>query len=74
MSGLAPEITQARAKIAATKRWHPDRDTGDLRRDLRAAALEQYIRRVVDTAPPLTEEQRSRLAVLLRPATGGEVA
>ncbi len=28
---------------------------------------EDYIRRLVDTAPPLTDEQRDRLAILLRP-------
>ncbi len=28
---------------------------------------EDYIKRLVDTAPPLTDEQRDRLAVLLRP-------
>ena len=33
-------------------------------------ALERHIRRVVDAAPPLTDEQRARLAVLLRPDTG----
>lgn len=27
----------------------------------------EHIRRLVDQAPPLTEHQRSRLAVLLRP-------
>ncbi|GGM67091.1 hypothetical protein GCM10012275_42020 [Longimycelium tulufanense] len=29
----------------------------------------EYIRRVVDDAPPLTADQRHRLAVLLRPAS-----
>jgi hypothetical protein len=28
--------------------------------------LDEYIRRTVDAAPPLTSEQRDRLAVLLR--------
>jgi hypothetical protein len=39
------------------------------RRVLKAAKLEQHIRAAVDAAPPLTDEQRSRLAILLR---GGE--
>ncbi len=30
-----------------------------------AAKLEDYIRRAVDSAPPLTAEQRDRLALLL---------
>lgn len=31
------------------------------------AALDAYVRRVVAMAPPLTDEQRTRLAELLRP-------
>lgn len=29
--------------------------------------MQAYVRRLVDEAPPLTSEQRARLAVLLRP-------
>jgi hypothetical protein len=29
--------------------------------------VREHIRRLVDAAPPLTEDQRSRLGVLLRP-------
>jgi hypothetical protein len=35
------------------------------RRDLRAAKLAAHVRRTVDAAPPLTAEQRSRIAALL---------
>lgn len=38
-----------------------------LRTDLAAARLEEYIRRVVDAAPPLAAAQRERLALLLLP-------
>lgn len=31
------------------------------------SALDAYVRRVVAMAPPLTDEQRTRLAELLRP-------
>ncbi len=40
------------------------------RRQYRAMAAEEYIKALVDSAPPLTPEQRDRLAVLLRPDTG----
>ena len=40
----------------------------DLRRDLAAARLEEYVQRVVDEFPPLTNEQRNQIAALLRPA------
>jgi hypothetical protein len=43
------------------------------RRDAAATRLADYIKATVDAAPPLTAEQRERLAALLRPfpAAGG---
>ncbi len=58
--------THARARLAATRRHHPDADTSLLERDLRAARAEDYIKRVVDAAPPLTAAQRERIALALR--------
>ena len=58
--------TQTRSQIATAKRRDPDADVTELRRQLRAERLEEYIRRTVDAAPPLTAEQRDRLAALLR--------
>jgi hypothetical protein len=43
------------------------------RRDYYATALEDYIKRTVDAAPPLTPEQRARLAGILA-GGGGQVA
>lgn len=39
-----------------------------LRSEYRTAKITDYIQRVVDSAPPLTTEQRDKLAVLLRGA------
>lgn len=67
----------ARARLAARTRHSPD-DTDAIeaaRADLAAAGLADHIQAVVDSAPPLTAEQRDRLATLLRPSTqrdGGE--
>ena len=57
-----------RARVAALTRSRPENDPDllDARRELRAARLEDYIRRTVDAAPPLTDDQRDRLALLLR--------
>ena len=63
--------TSERARLAATKKHHPDADVSLIRRDLRAARAEDYIRKLVATAPPLTASQRDVLAVLLR---GGAAA
>lgn len=38
-----------------------------LRTEYRAARAAEYIERVVDAAPPLTNEQRCQLALLLAP-------
>lgn len=62
------EMPAHRARLAATLRHHPDADTTEIRRDLRAAKLADYIRKVVDEAPPLTDAQRERLAAILSPA------
>ncbi len=56
----------ARARIAALKRHHPnDQETFELARDFKAERLAEYIERVVDAAPPLTQAQRDKLATLL---------
>ncbi len=64
-------VSRARASLAARTRHHPNVDHSEARRDLAAANLEAYIRRVVDSAPPLSPSQRDRLALLLR---GGAAA
>jgi len=64
-----PQWTHHRARVAALSRDRAadDPDLLAARRDLRAARLEGHIKRTVDAAPALTDEQRSRLALLLRP-------
>lgn len=61
----------ARARLGGMISRHPDADHTDLRRNLQAAKLEDHIRKVVNGWPPLTDEQRDRLALLLRPANSG---
>lgn len=59
--------TKHRSRIALMTAQKADPGEIDLeRRNLRAARLADYIRKTVDAAPPLTVEQRDRLAVLLR--------
>lgn len=47
------------------KKKDPSADVTELRRQLKAERLADYIERTVDAAPPLTAEQRTRLASLL---------
>lgn len=65
--------THERARVASLTRSRTpdDPDLVAARRNLRAARLEDYIRRTVAAAPPLTAEQRDRLAVLLRATPDG---
>ena len=66
--------THTRSQIALTKKADPSADVTELRRQLRAEKLEDYIRRTVDAAPPLTVEQRTRLAgILVRPIPTGDM-
>lgn len=65
--------THTRSRIALTKKSDPAADVSDLRQQLKAERLEDYIRRTVDAAPALSPEQRNRLALLLSSGGGGEV-
>jgi hypothetical protein len=64
-----PAYRSRRARLAATARHHPDQPDllDDERRYFKASAAERYVRDLVDGLPPLTTEQRARLAALLHP-------
>jgi hypothetical protein len=59
--------THERARVASLSRSRnpDDPELIGARRDLRAARAEDYIKKLVDAAPPLTSEQKDRLALLL---------
>lgn len=58
----------ARARHNVLLRYRPADDPVviEARRELRAAQLAEHIAKVVAQAPPLTNDQRNRLALLLR--------
>lgn len=64
---------RTRSKLANTKKRDPDADVTELRQQLKTERMAAYIREMVDAMPPLTDEQRARLAALFCPsaATGG---
>jgi hypothetical protein len=66
--------TKTRSQIATTLKSNPDADVTELRRQLKAERLADYIHSTVDAAPPLTLEQRDRLALLLRGGGSSETA
>ncbi|MFZ0158823.1 MAG: hypothetical protein WAL50_07315, partial [Kineosporiaceae bacterium] len=60
-------VLHQRARVARLSQSHDAADPQlvDARRELAAANLAEYIAKIVDAAPPLTAEQRDRLAALL---------
>lgn len=64
---LSPAAARERGKIAALSRSRQSDDPEliEARRNLRALRLEEYVTRIVAEAPPLTDEQRERIAALL---------
>ena len=67
MAARDENIRVASTRLAALVRHRTpdDPDVVEATRDLRVAQLNEHVRRVVDGFPPLTPEQRSRLAALL---------
>ena len=61
-------ITKNRARVAGLLRVRSadDPEVEAARRDLRASVLEKHVADILAQAPPLTDEQRERIAGLLR--------
>jgi len=59
--------TSERARVASlTRSREPDDpELVAARRNMRAERLADHVRKVVDQAPPLTSEQRARIAAIL---------
>ncbi|TDD98905.1 hypothetical protein [Jiangella asiatica] len=69
---MASQIEQRRkslgGQIAQNTRWGHHEKAQEARRELHFLNAEEYIKNLVDSFPPLTPEQRDRLADLLRGA------
>lgn len=61
-------ILHHRGRVAALSRSRPDDDPElvEAKRNLLALSLEKAVREAVAKAPPLTVEQRDRIAAILR--------
>jgi hypothetical protein len=69
-----PERHQLAGKLASSTRHHGSESpqAQQYKRDLAAIQIEDFVRKTVDAAPPLTAEQRARIAALLTPGPGGD--
>ena len=70
MAAADPALRRLAARAGAAAR-NGAADADERRAELAAGRLENHIRRVVGSAPPLTAAQRDRLAALIRPGTAG---
>ncbi|MBU3870255.1 hypothetical protein KN815_41300 [Streptomyces sp. 4503] len=64
---ISSEAAKVRARIAGKKRQNPDADVTDDQRELKMTTLEDYVQRVIASAPLPTPEQIARLRALLPP-------
>lgn len=62
------EVAYTRSRIGVASHSGTPEQVTEARRDHAAAKIAEFIRRTVDNAPPLTPEQRDKLATLLRDA------
>jgi hypothetical protein len=75
----SPPVAHHRARVASLSRDRDpcDPELLDARRALSTQVLAEYIEKVLSAAPPLTAEQRTKLAELLKPvripAGGGAI-
>lgn len=69
---LSKAAASERARYAALTRSRPSDDDEllEARRNLRFECLSDHVARVIAEAPPLTDEQRERIATLLRVGAG----
>ena len=69
----SPAVARQRGRVGALTRSRTpdDPDLIAARTELRTELLADYIRRVVEQAPPLSTEQRDRLARVLRYEVNG---
>jgi hypothetical protein len=67
---------QDRARVASLSRSRTtdDPDLIAAKQSLKASRLADYVTRVVDSAPPLTDEQCASIAALLRSGGGDRAA
>jgi hypothetical protein len=63
--------THTRSQIAVAKRKDPHADVTELRRQLKTERTAEYIEKVLADWPPLTDQQRTTLAELLKPVRVG---
>jgi hypothetical protein len=65
---MSTPVLSARGQLGRAQQQGDPDQIQTARRNLAAAKIESYIQRVVSDAPPLSAEQRDRLAAIIRGA------
>lgn len=58
-------IARLKGKYAMAMRWGSEAEQADAKREFVTAKIEAFIERTLEGVPPLTDEQRERVASLL---------
>ncbi|TAP45621.1 hypothetical protein [Arthrobacter sp. S39] len=69
---MSQAILKAKSQLGVAHRRHNPEAITAARRDLAAEKLAAYVEKIVNEAPPLTREQRDRIASLLAPNAADE--
>jgi len=64
--------TTERARVASRARWAKTTDPTERRAELLPARIASAVRTVVDAAPVLSDDQRSKLRAILTEPEGGD--
>ena len=59
-----PSVNAVAGRVGAAARWGND-DVVQAKRELAEARIAEFVRKIVDKAPPLAPEQRARISALL---------
>lgn len=66
---ISPEAARHRSRLGYAVQHNNHERAKEARRDLRATLLYEHVKRTLRELPPLTEEQRDRVAALLQGGT-----
>ena len=72
VSSISADLAKVSGALSSTRRWKPETDVTDLRRETDALRIARYAAEVVATAPPFTDAQIDRIISVLR--SGGAKA
>ena len=62
---MPDNVTIAKGRLGATARWHPEK-VAEVRRELKFARAEVYVKRLMSEPPWLNDDERNSLISVIR--------